>query len=384
MKLSEHRRPKNSACPSCLSVYDRSMKKAHKQGEFRRVGTSLYRYQPNKVYYGRFTVDGKEVRVSLETTNRKAAETALAKKKKDQVRLDTSKSKTTLADLCDLYLETIHQKPKTIERKKAIVQQIMTTWPTGSKTQVSKIKPSTVKLWLAQYEFGAASRSLYISCIKEIFALAVGDGIITESPADGIKGPKRETPIRRTPTVEQFEQIVADIRSQRFNDDADESADFVEFLGRAGLGQAEARALRWDDINWKEEQIVTFRQKTSSGFAIPLYPQLRPLLEKRHAQRANDGRVFRINDAKKAIQAACRRLGFPAFTARSFRRMFITDAIEKGIDIKVIAEWQGHRDGGALILKTYSHVRNVHSKRMAALMTRGQPSNVVSIKAVAS
>jgi len=29
--------------------------------------------------------------------------------------------------------------------------------------------------------------------------------------------------------------------------------------------------------------------------------------------------------------------------------MFITHAIEKGIDVKVIAEWQGHEDGGKLM-----------------------------------
>ena len=34
--------------------------------------------------------------------------------------------------------------------------------------------------------------------------------------------------------------------------------------------------------------------------------------------------------------------------------MFITRAIERGVDVKVIAEWQGHKDGGKLILDTYS------------------------------
>jgi integrase len=48
--------------------------------------------------------------------------------------------------------------------------------------------------------------------------------------------------------------------------------------------------------------------------------------------------------------------------------MFITRAIERGVDVKVIAEWQGHRDG-SLILSTYSHVRPIHSQRMAQLMT---------------
>jgi hypothetical protein len=60
--------------------------------------------------------------------------------------------------------------------------------------------------------------------------------------------------------------------------------------------------------------------------------------------------------------------------------MFITRAIELGVDIKVIAQWQGHKDGGALLLKTYSHVRPVHSQRMAALMTTDRPDNVVTLK----
>ena len=43
-------------------------------------------------------------------------------------------------------------------------------------------------------------------------------------------------------------------------------------------------------------------------------------------------------------------------------------AIERGVDVKVIAEWQGHRDGGKLILQTYSHVRRPHSDAMAEKM----------------
>lgn len=209
--------------------------------------------------------------------------------------------------------------------------------------------------------------------------MAVADGLIVYSPAADLKKTKVDKPIRRTPTIEQFQQIVESIRSQEFNGhDADESADFVEFVGLAGLGQAEASALTWPDIDWQREQVITFRHKTKSGFAIPLYPQLRPLLEKRHAQRSpGDDRVFKIKDAKRAIAAACKRLGFPAFSHRSFRRMFIVRAIERGVDVKVIAEWQGHRDGGKLILDTYSHVNRAHSQRMAALMTDTEPENVL-------
>jgi hypothetical protein len=49
--------------------------------------------------------------------------------------------------------------------------------------------------------------------------------------------------------------------------------------------------------------------------------------------------------------------------------------------VKVIAEWQGHRDGGKLILATYSHVRPEHSNRMAQLMTTEEPVNVLPMRA---
>jgi hypothetical protein len=60
--------------------------------------------------------------------------------------------------------------------------------------------------------------------------------------------------------------------------------------------------------------------------------------------------------------------------------LFITRAIEKGVDVKVIAEWQGHKDGGKLILDTYSHVNRAHSQRMAQLMNEPEPENVVVMK----
>ena len=198
--------------------------------------------------------------------------------------------------------------------------------------------------------------------------MATRDNAICRSPVDHLRSIKLDKPIRKTPTFEEFKAIVASIRSQQFNADAEKSADFVEFIGLAGLGQAEAAALQYSDIDWERETITTFRHKTKSGFAVPLYPQLRPLLERLRNEPGSRGPVFKIKDAKRAIAAACRRLGFSAYSHRSFRRMFITRAIELGVDVKVVAEWQGHKDGGKLILDTYSHVNRVHSQRMAKLM----------------
>ena len=79
--------------------------------------------------------------------------------------------------------------------------------------------------------------------------------------------------------------------------------------------------------------------------------------------------MFAIDNAKKRSPTPAARLNLPQYSHISFRRMFITRAIERGVDVKVIAEWQGHKDGGKLILDTYSHVNRAHSHRMAQLMT---------------
>jgi hypothetical protein len=58
----------------------------------------------------------------------------------------------------------------------------------------------------------------------------------------------------------------------------------------------------------------------------------------------------------------------PEPTEMNIRRCFITRAIELGVDFKTIASWQRHRDGGVLIAKVYSHLRDEHSDAMAKKM----------------
>ena len=82
-----------------------------------------------------------------------------------------------------------------------------------------------------------------------------------------------------------------------------------------------------------------------------------------------EAKVFSVKNPKKALAAACKRLKFPNYTSITFRRMFITLALESGVDAQTVANWQGHTDGGVLILNTYGQVTSKHQRDMAALMT---------------
>jgi integrase len=348
-------------------------------GRFQKVEECLYRYSRNGVYYARIKRGGKESKRSLRTTDRTLAQRRLRDLRDEQQQIDPSRGNLTLAQLCDRWLATKQNtKPKTLTQKTYTVEQIKTRWPGGAAQRVRDIAPSQADLFLARFQFGAASQNAFVTVLRELFGFAVRDNCIAKSPCAHLKFQKRQKPIRLPPTFEQFKAIIADVRAQPFNADAQDSSDFLEFLGLAGLGQAEAASLKRQDIDLDAGRFITFRHKTSTGFAVPIFPQLRPLLERLSEGKSNGDHIFKLRDAKKALAGACRRLGYPSFSQRSLRRMFITRAIQLGVDVKTIAEWQGHRDGGKLILDTYSHVNPVHSHRMAQLIADQDPENMVA------
>jgi len=348
-------------------------------------GSGLYRYNPTGQYFARVRFRGKLYRKKLDTADYELAKRKLAAFKRDLERTDATKGNTSFAKMLDDYAETLGGADSTKEDKRHIIAKLKETWFGVDTLPLRTVKPSQVTAWLSKHygEKSASYCNSALSVVRAALDMAVNDKIIVENPADGLTYRKRNKPIRLTPTFEQFKQIVADIRAQRFNREAEQSADFVEFLGLAGLGQAEAASITCADVDLQAGRIIVYRHKTDTGFAIPIYPQLRPLVEKLYKGKTHNARLFSINEARKALANACKRLDFPAFTHRSLRRMFITRAIERGVDVKVIAEWQGHRDGGKLILQTYSHVNPVHSNRMAQLMSDGQPENVIPISAQA-
>jgi hypothetical protein len=113
--------------------------------------------------------------------------------------------------------------------------------------QVGEIKPSHLNEWLAQHEgrLKHTSHNRYTGFLKLLFEIATRDRMISESPFESVKTKwkKPQKPIRYVPTIEQFYAIVKEVRSQKDNDDAEASADFIQFLGEAGVGQAEASSL---------------------------------------------------------------------------------------------------------------------------------------------
>jgi integrase len=103
------------------------------------------------------------------------------------------------------------------------------------------------------------------TCPKPSASSATTEPLEVARPSSG-RAKKVEKPIRHTPTREQFDAIVTSIRGQSAADTREDSADFVQFLGLASLGLAEASSLMWADVDFARSQIIIFRHKTRMGF----------------------------------------------------------------------------------------------------------------------
>ena len=239
---------------------------------------------------------------------------------------------------------------------------------------VSRVKPSDVSTWLAGIAKSGVRHSTYNrfrQFLRQLFLLAVNDGVISKSPfIEEANPPKKlQKVFRNIPTTEEFDRIIAEIRNPRWEQKKGvhggqrpmhfpESADFAEFLGRAGLGQAEAGALKLCDVDLNKRKIRITRKKTGEYFEIPIYASLMPLMQRlvSGGDGNPDSHVFKVKDVKRALSNACKRLKLPHFTERNLRAMRIRELYEAGVDTKTIAKWQGHQDGGKLIMEIYTEV----------------------------
>ena len=125
-----------------------------------------------------------------------------------------------------------------------------------------------MKRWLSEY-YGKKSASYYnsaLTVLRAAFDVAVNDKIISESPA---KSPN-VSQAQRGHSVDSNLRTVQDHRGRRSRTEdhreAEQSGDFIEFMGLAGLGQADISAIGYDCVGYNE--ILGNRRLTSFLLAV--------------------------------------------------------------------------------------------------------------------
>jgi integrase len=148
-------------------------------------------------------------------------------------------------------------------------------------------------------------------------------------------------------------------------------------LAFTGCRIGEAREITWRDLDFDAGEIVV-REDTTTGTKnwelrrIPLIPEARALFERMRRERAGeplDAKLFRVGECQKSLDRAAKKVGTDRITHHDLRHLFATRCIESGVDVPTVSRWLGHKDGGALAMKTYGHLRRQHSIAQAQRVT---------------
>jgi integrase len=105
---------------------------------------------------------------------------------------------------------------------------------------------------------------------------------------------------------------------------------------------------------------------------VPLIPDARALFQRMRSERSSESlntKVFRVNECQKALDRACKKVGTDRITHHDLGHLFATRCIESGVDVPTVSRLLGHKDGGALAMKTYGHLRREHSIAQAQRVT---------------
>ncbi len=83
---------------------------------------------------------------------------------------------------------------------------------------------------------------------------------------------------------------------------------------------------------------------------------------------------MKVHECQKSMDRAAKIVGMERITHHDLRHLFATICIESGVDIPTVSRWLGHKDGGALAMKVYGHLRDEHSAAQAQRVRFSNPS----------
>jgi integrase len=328
---------------------------------FSRV-SNMVRYAPSGTYYMRVKVGGKIIRRSLKTNSESMAVRLLPKAINDERSRHARRSSggQTMADAAELYLKAVASKPgikpRSVDYRRETWEMIKRTWKGIETLPSSDVTKSMCEDWADRARLRYAS-TRFNGCLETLRGLlrhAVATGNRIDNPAMEIK--RIRIPIE-PPTMPSPEQMTAILDGFDGKTSRAPAGLTVRLLAYTGLRINELRNLKHQDIDLAGKWITARVTKNGEVRKVPI---ISAAIEPLKDFLAGQGVV----DPRRALRTVSKSVGLD-LTPHDMRHLFATRCLESGVDVKTVASWLGHKDGGALLLKMYAHLRDHHSQKMA-------------------
>jgi integrase len=350
---------------------------------------NLVRYAPSGTYFARFRVGGKLVWKSLKTATFSVAKQRLPDTLRDhRSKIESftafAEGKMTVGDAAEVYLQkvlaSVSLKPRSKDYREMMIDFIRRSWPSLFETDVRKISLRDCEVWLSRYQqrYSPSVVNNSIGTLRAIFDEAIRTGARFNNPAAGLSRMKIRQKRLELPSREEFLKFVDVIRSAGARQSKD-CANLVCFLAYSGLRIGEAKHVTWADANFERHQLHVrgdpeTATKNGETRYVPMIPELAHMLIEMRADRPNEpatAAVMRVFECQNSMTHAAAKIGMKRITHHDLRHLFATICIESGVDIPTVSRWLGHKDGGALCMKTYGHLRQDHSFAQAQRVSFG-------------
>jgi integrase len=345
---------------------------------------NLLRYRSSSVYFARVRVAGKLIRQSLKTNAFSVAKIRLADLTQEQRKAAeagklSAGGRMSFGDARGIYEEKLrnNQRLKATAKKYRMrtIMDLVKTWSGLNATDIRKISERECLEWAAKYaeKYSPTVYNNTVGTLRHILEIGVRAGARYGNPANAIPKRKVRQKVLKLPEQKQFLRMVEAVRSAggRFSKGC---ADLTEFLAYSGCRKGEAARVHGRDCNFEKGEISVHGDPATGTKnweirRVPMIPDMRRLLERIRSERREeewmDTTVMQVRECQKAIDTACQKLNLVRITHHDLRHLFATRCIESGVDIPTVSRWLGHKDGGALAMKTYGHLRDQHSTAMA-------------------
>jgi integrase len=354
--------------------------------------SNLYRHGPTGIYYARTQVGGVDKWATLETDVYSVAEKRVQKKvaelKQGRAAMRAlTRGVATFGDAAKAYETAVELdtqlKPGSVDYRKQTIRGLLASWPALASRKLSDVTELDCEEWARKYAktvHGTRFNNT-VDTLRHIFRVGMERGLIHRNPAEKIGKVKVTAKKLELPSREKFLELLKQIEESGAWC-AKDCADLVRFLAYSGARINEAANVTWKDVDGKRGVIWIHGNpetgtKNSEARAIPIIEPMRELLDRlsiarkepRNPKRQGKGYVVTVTECREALETACEKVGIERITHHDLRHLFATRCIESGVDIPTVSRWLGHKDGGALAMRTYGHLRDEHSQAMAQKVT---------------
>jgi integrase len=301
-------------------------------------------YKRGSFWWMRFSFQGKQIRRSTETTDKKLAEKIYHKVLGELSDGDWWErlpgEEKTLSELFEKYLNE-HSKPnkseKSCVRDRGIMGRILKEFGDVTLVEISARQISEYKVRRRTEGASAATVNKELSLLRHVFETAVVWEWLSDNPAARIPKEKVKNTIERWLSAEEEERLLKAC--------PDWLREIVVFALNTGFRQGEILSLNWKQVDWSKKAILFWEQKNGGRDCVPVNgPAVQVLNRQAQIRRlgcdlvffTSNGTAYTARNVIRSFANACRMANVENFRFHDLRHTFATRLIHAGVDMYTV------------------------------------------------